>query len=94
MKKEVEMKVERVKNTRYWYVRAKHHAKELLPLIPVVKDIVFKAHAIKVFKTRLRICTENGSYILKPWFIEGKGYVGIAIYKYGDKQKHLFLYIK
>ena len=65
--------------------RAKHHAKKLLPLTKMLTDIFSKAYNIRPLKTRLRIYTTTGVYVIRGYKANG-GYEGIEVTKLRSKE--------
>lgn len=73
----------RKENVKEWKPRARHHAKRLLPLAEVLHDIFNNATRAMLLKSRARIYTSKGTYLIRPWRIRGRGYVGIEVKRFG-----------
>lgn len=80
--------------------RVPHHARALMPLIPLYIDILLYPKAVRPFRTRVRVDSRNGkSYIIAGWqerqIINGKPkkvYVGVRIKEWGKATTHYFRY--
>ena len=79
------MRTTRRGNLREWTLRARHHAPRLQALAEMGRDIFSSANRIMALKSRVRIYTPRGAYIIRPLVERGQGYTGLEIKRFGDR---------